>query len=183
MKMRPKLETAGWPLIWGATETEVGAAYPCDDIFSSPKFEAHRAIPIAAPQPDVFRWLCQLRVAPYSYDLLDNLGRPSPRALTPGLEQLKIGQRFITVFRLVSFAPDDQLTIRVGRLGRWMFGELAISYITRAEGPGNTRLIAKLTLPRARGLGLLRQWTLAWLDLFMMRRQLMNLRDLAEGRV
>lgn len=183
MKVRPEFDMTGWPLVWGATDTEVGASYPCDDIFTSPKFEAHRAIRIAAPHPDVFRWLCQLRVAPYSYDLLDNLGRPSPRALTPGLEQLKIGQRFITVFTLVSFVPNHQLTIRVGRLGRWMFGELAISYITRDDGSGNTRLIAKLTLPRARGLGSLRQWTLAWLDLFMMRRQLMNLRDLAEGKI
>lgn len=173
---------AGLPRVWGATDAEASASYPCDSIYTEPRFEACRAISIAVPRTDVFRWLCQLKVAPYSYDWLDNWGRRSPRALTPGLEQLKIGQRFITVFTLVSFVPNDHVTIRVGRLGRWMFGELAISYITRDEGSGNTRLIAKLDLPLARGLGLLRQWILAWLDLFMMRRQLLNLRDLAEGR-
>jgi hypothetical protein len=92
-----------------------------------------------------------------------------------------LGQRFIRVFTLVSFVTDEHVTIRVNRLGRWMLGELLISYVTRDEGSGGTRLIVKLSLPRARRFGLLRQWVLAWLDLFMMRRQLLNLRDLAEG--
>lgn len=180
--MRREFDVAGWPLAWGTTDAEIGATYPCDDIFPSPTFDAHRAIRVAAPRADVFRWLCQLRVAPYSYDWLDNWGRTSPRTLTPGLERLEIGQRFITVFTLVSFVSDEHITIRVSRLGRWMFGELAISYVTRDDGSGGTRLIAKLTLPRATGIGLLRQWMLAWLDLFMMSRQLIILRDLAEGK-
>lgn len=173
---------AGWPLVWGATDAEVAATYPCDGVFAHPTFEAYRAISVAAPRSHVFRWLCQMKVAPYSYDLLNNLGRPSPRSLTPGLERLEIGQRFIRVFTLVSFVVDEHVTIRVSRLGRWMFGELVISYVTRDEGSGDTRLIVKLSLPRARRLGLMRQWMLAWLDLFMMSRQLINLRDLAEGK-
>lgn len=182
MKVRRESDVSGWPLVWGTTDVEIGATYPCDGVFADPKFEAHRAVSVAAPRSDVFRWLCQLRVAPYSYDLLNNLGRTSPRALTPGLEQLKIGQRFIRVFTLVSFVVDEHVTIRVSRLGRWMFGELVISYVTRDEDSGGTRLMVKLSLPRARSLGLARQWMLAWLDLFMMRRQLLNLRDLAEGK-
>jgi hypothetical protein len=182
VKVRRAIGTAGWPLVWGATDEEVAATYPCDGAFVAPKFEAHRAISVAAPRAHVFRWLCQLKTAPYSYDVLNNLGRTSPRTLTPGLERLAIGQHFIKVFALVSFVVDEHVTIRVGRLGRWMFGELAISYVIRDVGAGDTRLVAKLSLPRARRLGLLRQWALAWLDLFMMRRQLLNLRDLAEGR-
>ncbi|MFZ1178196.1 MAG: hypothetical protein WAO15_18365 [Mycobacterium sp.] len=48
----------------------------------------------------MFSWLCQLRVAPNSYDALDNLGRRSPRERNPELVHLQLGQRFMTVFAL-----------------------------------------------------------------------------------
>lgn len=169
------------PLTWGATRAEVRAHYPSDGVFAPPLMEAYRAISIAAPPAEVYRWLCQLKVAPYSYDILNNLGRRSPRTLTPGADVLAIGQRFIRAFVLVGFVVNEHLTLRVNTLGKLMFGELIISYVVHNQTDGSTRLTVKLTLPRAGWVGWARQWFLAWLDLMMMRRQLMNLRDLAEG--
>jgi hypothetical protein len=40
----------------------------------------------------------------------DNLGRRSPRELTPGLDQLQVGQRIMTIFHLASFEPDRHLS-------------------------------------------------------------------------
>ena len=52
--------------------------FPCDRHLADHDGAYWRAIDVEAPAPLVFRWLCQLRVTPYSYDLLDNLGRRSP---------------------------------------------------------------------------------------------------------
>jgi hypothetical protein len=64
----------------------------------------------------VFGWLCQLKVAPYSYDWLDHRGRRSPRRLAPGAERLAPGaerlapgQPFL-VFDLVEFEQGQSLT-------------------------------------------------------------------------
>lgn len=182
MKLSEKFGMTGWPFVWGATESEIHEFYPCDAEVSGPRLEPHRAISIAAPPAEVFRWLCQMKVAPYSYDLLNNLGRRSPRTLTPGAEQLQLGQRFITAFNLISFLINEHLTLRVNLLGRLMFGELLMSYVVREIDSGSTRLLVKLSLPRPRGLGWVRHYLTGWLDFFMMRKQLMNIRDLAEGR-
>jgi hypothetical protein len=100
---------------WKATDAEVAAPRPCDALVRAGAHRADRAISVDAPVSVVYRWLCQLRAAPYSYDLLDNRGRSSPRVLTPGLEQLAPGQRVMTIFRLTSFTRDEHLTIASGR--------------------------------------------------------------------
>ncbi|MEC3957790.1 hypothetical protein VMT65_32480 [Nocardia sp. CDC153] len=173
----------GLPFVWGSTDAEVRETFPCDtEVGDGTRTDPHRAIDIAAPPPVVYRWLCQIRVAPYSYDLLNNLGRRSPRTLTPGLEDLRLGQRFMTLFTLVSFVYDEHVTIRVSHwIARLLLGDLAISYVIRPIGSDGTRLLVKLTLPRARRLGYVRQYFLGWLDLFMMRRQMVNMRDLSEA--
>jgi hypothetical protein len=140
---------------------------------------AFRAVDVEAPAEAAFRWLCQLRVAPYSYDWIDNRGRRSPSTLTAGLEQLEDGQRFMTIFRLAEHEPGQSITLRhSGRL----FGRLAITYRVTPRAGSGSRFVVKLrgVMPGSVLRPLLRQ-LLAVGDLVMMRRQLLNLKRLAEA--
>jgi hypothetical protein len=159
---------------WGSTTAEHGLRLPCDRHLPGAATVLHRAIDIDAPSATVFRWLCQLRAAPYSYDLIDNFGRRSPQRLTPGLEQLAVGQRFMTIFELAEFERDNHITL-VLRRGRFPFGTVAVTYAVSPRSEVGSRLLVRVASSRASRL-------LPWLDLPMMRRQLLNLKGLAEGR-
>ena len=138
-----------------------------------------RAVTIDAPAPVVYRWLCQLKVAPYSYDLLDNRGRRSPQHLVPGVDQLEVGER-VLIFELASFAVDEHLTLRLR--GHRVFGDVGMSYMVVPDGPDRSRLVVKVVTMPARGLpGALVRGLLPAGDLVMMRRQLLNLKALAEA--
>ena len=180
----PRLES--WAEVgrsWGSTAEERALELPCDRFLADPADTYFRAVDVDAPAPVVFRWLCQLRVAPYSYDLVDNFGRRSPQHLTPGLEELELGQRFITIFDLVDFEPHRQITLAVRRLQR-VFGPVALTYLVRPAGPGRSRLVVKLLIGGGRWRRSRRspfRHAAPWFELVMMRRQLLNLRDLAEA--
>jgi hypothetical protein len=170
------------PRVWGARPDELTAGYPCDALLPGPSEEWYRAVSVRADRSTVFRWLCQLKVAPYSYDSLDNFGRRSPRTLTPGADELEPGQRVMTIFGLTDFERDRHLTMLLDR--RWArraFGDFAISYTVRDDGPGVTRLVVKMRVGRRNGLlGSAHIRAMAWGDLLMMRRQLHTLGRLAE---
>jgi hypothetical protein len=162
---------------WGSTPEERELDLPCDSLLPDPDVVVHRAIDIDAPPAVVFRWLCQLKVAPYSYDLIDNFGRRSPRELTPGAEHLERGQRVMTIFRLVDFETDRQITLE----GRgWLAGGVAVTYAVTPRGNGS-RLLARILVRRKRRpLASLYARALPYLDLPMMRKQLLTLKELAE---
>ena len=105
--------------------------FPCDALLPHVDAQLFRGITINAAPEVVFRWLCQLRVAPYSYDWIDNGGRQSPQQLTPGLERLEIGQDVMTIFTLTSFNENEHLTIRLkpSRTAKSVFGDIAVSYL------------------------------------------------------
>jgi hypothetical protein len=160
---------------WGASADERAMALPCDGLLPDARVRVHRAVSIDAPPPLVFRWLCQLKLAPYSYDVVDNLGRRSPRNLIPGSEHLEVGDRFMSIFSLSSFAVDEHLTLRSRRV--------ALTYaLLRGEGTGQTRLLARVLFdPPGGRLGSVPVAHLAALgDLVMMRKQLLTLKRLAE---
>ncbi len=168
---------------WGTTEGERALAYPCDRHIAEPRDELYRGVTVNAPAAVVFRWLCQLRAAPYSYDWIDNLGKRSPQQLTSGLEALADGQRVMTIFELVEFEQDRSITVRIIERGRArrLFGSLAATYMVLERPEGGTRLLAKLSAHRSDGLvsrGM--RLILPWGDLVMMRRQFLNLKRLAE---
>jgi hypothetical protein len=161
---------------WGSTPEERAIPLPCDRHVPDGQI-LHRAVDVGAPAATTFRWLCQMRAAPYSYDWIDNFGRQSPQHLTPGLDALAPAQRFMTVFELVDFEPDRQLTL-VLRGGRRLFGEIAGTYAVLPQGRDRSRILVRL---RWRQPSPLHAAVMPWLDLVMMRRQLLNLRELAEA--
>ncbi|PWN03141.1 polyketide cyclase [Nocardioides silvaticus] len=157
---------------WGVTDAEVAAHYPCDDLVERPTLEAWRGVTIAAPAEHVWAWVKQIRLAPYSYDWIDNLGRPSPRDLrdlpdpTPGEPFTASCGRPLGMVLAVEHA--DHLTARI-------MGAVLTYRLTDVD-PDRTRLVLKVvgTFPRpladAVSLG----------DLVMARRQLLNLKRRAE---
>lgn len=163
---------------WGSTPDERRLAFPCDHYLPEADDVLYRALTVDAPAPIVFRWLCQLRVAPYSYDWIDNAGRRSPRQLVPGLERLERGQRVMGLFELVDFETDRQVTA-LSAPSR--FGRFAATYRVVPVGAEQSRLVVKLRATYGTVLRPLLASLLPAGDWVMMRKQLLTLKELAEA--
>ena len=157
---------------WGVSDGEVTRSYPCDSFVAAPALRAWRGVSVAAPAEAVWPWVAQVRIAPYSYDWIDNRGRRSPRELA-GLPEPRAGERFTSVGgrplgRIVSVEPGEQLTGTI--MGAYM------SYVLVPQERDATRLLLKVVMETSR----LRAFGLNLGDLIMARRQLLNLKRLAE---
>jgi hypothetical protein len=157
---------------WGVTDAEVARHYPCDDVVASPVLQAWRGVTVRTTPDRVWPWIAQIRLAPYSYDWIDNLGRRSPRELR-NLPEPQPGETFTTsgirrLGRILSVEPEFQLTGRIAGA--------VISYVLVPDGDA-TRLLMKIVTARGR------LWAplLSVGDLVMARRQLLNLKALAEA--
>lgn len=167
---------------WNATVEERRAGYPCDALVEERHRALTRAVTVRAPAATTFRWLCQLQHAPYSYDWIDNAGRRSPRSLTPGAGPLTLGQRFL-IGTVAAVEPGRSITLKALPLARRLYGLLACTYQTTPLADDASRITVRLVVAEPEGLLQRARYTaLVWGDLLMMRKQLMTLRDLAEGR-
>lgn len=159
---------------WNVTEAETQRRYPCDERVTDPALQAWRGVSVEASSERVWPWVVQIRVAPYSYDWIDNLGRRSPQQLL-GLPDPGVGDPFTTAAgrsagRVLSVTPGEQLTAQI--MGTVM------SYVLEPRD-GSTRLLLKLVAGKRRVTTPL----LCLGDLVMARRQLLNLARLAESSV
>lgn len=157
---------------WGVTDAETRLHYPCDDLVPHPAWQAWRGVTVDATPAAVWPWIAQLRLAPYSYDWIDNLGRRSPRELR-GLPDPAVGDPFTAtagrpIGTVVSVELGVHLTARLA--GAYM------SYVLVETG-GTTRLLLKLAARNGRALG---PFVVAG-DLVMARKQLLTLKHLAES--
>lgn len=174
------MRSVGLPLIWGATPDEARRRYPADDAVAGTPVLMTRAIDVAAPVEVTWRWLCQLSEAPYSYDWLDNVGRRSPRALTPGAETIELGQAMATVLRVTSVDAPHQWTGVTTPRGQRLAGGFAMTYAAEPAG-AHSRIVVRIAAASSSRLTRWRAEALAWGDLVMIRKQLRTLKQLAES--
>jgi hypothetical protein len=174
-----------WHLRWGATRSEVAAAMRGDELVPVSHFTATRAITVDAPPEAVWPWLIQVgyrRAGFYSYDLLDNLGRPSARTVLPEWQTLRSGDIAApmanpptpaTSFVIVDADPPGQLV--------WAKPDSTWSWILRAMPDGRTRLVTRLRQRyRAAPATLITVILAEFGDYPMMRKMLLGIKQRAE---
>lgn len=121
-----------WYLSWGASEDEVGARLPGDELVDAGR-QTTRAITIHAEPARVWPWLLQLgqdRGGFYSYSLLENLAGArieNVEALRPDLQHWKVGDKLWMYPSdrlrgaghgvLAQLEPERALVFRTRRLG------------------------------------------------------------------
>jgi hypothetical protein len=106
--LRPRLNA------WGATRDELEAVYPGDDLIPDPCTRSTMATTIAASPAAVWAWLVQMgcdRGGFYSWDRLDNGGRPSADRIHREWQDLEQGDRITSV-------PDGSVWFDVAVLER-----------------------------------------------------------------
>ncbi|MUL63843.1 polyketide cyclase [Mycobacterium sp. CBMA 234] len=159
---------------WGVTDAETRAEYGCDRYVAGPALEAWRGVTVNTTPERVWPWLIQVRLAPYSYDWIDNFGRRSPRELC-NLPDPEPGDPFSAsagrpLGRILSVDHQVQLTAQI--IGAYM------SYRLIPTDDRTTRLVLKVAAPQSlRFVAPL----LSLGDLVMARRQLLNLKHHAES--
>jgi hypothetical protein len=170
---------------WGIRLAEMRAEdWPkADEYAPVPEESWFRAVSVNAPVEIVFRWICQLRAAPYSYDWIDNFGRQGPRHLVDELDRLRIGQKVMTIFRVHDFLTDHYVTIVLWPPRNFLCSDLRITYRCAPLGKKESRLMVRVQIryPKHAFRGIIRS-LLPWGDLLMMRKQLLTLKRLAESR-
>ena len=174
-----------WHLRWGSTDAEANGSMPGDDLLDGPAFMATRAVSIEAPPEQVWPWLVQVgfgRAGFYSYDLLDNLGRPSADGILPGYQHVAVGG----LAAPMASPANEQTAFTVAEVVEpsvlvWSKPDSTWAWLLTPDGAGGTRLVTRL---KARyTFGPLLPVTVVLMevgDFPMMRRMLLGLRDRAE---
>jgi hypothetical protein len=174
-----------WHQRWGATDQEIAAPMPGDDLIDNVAFLATRAITIDARPDAVWPWLVQvgcLRAGFYADDLLDNLGHPSARSILPEYQQLELGQ-----WVPMSPTPTDMTAFKVAgfEANRWLLWHQPLSTwswtLTELRGR-RTRLITRIRAHRDwrhPADSMLSVVLMEFGDFPMMRRMLLGIRDRA----
>ena len=173
-----------WQLRWGATDEEVARAMPGDDVVKHPTFNATRAVTIQARPEEIWPWLVQIgitRAGWYSYDWLDNLGKPSAQRILPQFQHVTVGD-------LVPISPDGKQGqwVKAFEPNQWMLwwdnkGEVTWYWGIYPRDDGQTRLITRVRMHyRWLKPSILFSLLVEFTDIVMMRKCMLGIKQRAE---
>lgn len=177
-----------WHTGWGATPDERVETLPGDELpVSTFGMHATRAIDIDAPPENVWGWIVQIgtgKAGWYSYDVLDNLGRPSATELLDQWQQVEVGDPaapmnpFVPIedspWRVELVEPNRTLLWRNPSDGTWV-------WVLRPVAGGGTRLISRIRIAYNSPSGLAFAPILELGDFPMFRKMLLGIKARAES--
>jgi len=170
---------------WGATSDEANRPMPGDELCPRPQLNATRAVTVAAEPEDIWPWLVQWgwnRAGFYSYDLLDNLGRPSAGQIPPQFQRLAVGDWVPMGGKTTPYTAYRVARLEHGTLMLWDKPGGSWLWLLEPDGAGRTRLITRLRshYAWARPTIVTELILMEIGDPFMMRKCLLGIKQRAE---
>jgi len=184
-----------WHLRWQATDAEVGATLPGDDLLPAADLTATRAIAIDAPAGKVWPWLAQMgqgRGGLYSYDFLENAvarcDMHSVDRLVPEWQQISVGDQ-------VRIHPQVPLDVAIADADRALVlcggapadqpsapYDFTWAFILEPQPDGTTRLVMRERYAYNSRWAPLMVEPIATVSFLMSQKMLRGIRDRAEIR-
>ncbi len=178
-----------WMDRWGATDEEINAAFPGDELLSEPASFVNRAITIDAPPEAIYPWIVQLDAKKggwYSYDWLEThlLRCPMTNAdrIHPEWQNLQIGDEVYMCpgesgpppYRVAQIHPNQAIVLGHQENGEWVD---LYQFVILPQADGSSRLILRTRTMMTGGL-----WSVIHPGVFVMERgMLRGIRDRAEA--
>ena len=187
-----------WMLQFGATEAELDAHLPGDDLIASPDLVATRVVGIAAAPDQVWPWVAQLgqgRGGFYSYDCLENLVGCDVRSadrVEARWQDVRVGDPFRlhpeVALEVVAVEPGRALVVRgaVGVTGSTTSSagappyDFTWAFVLRRGRDGGTRLVVRERYGYTRRGAALLVEPVSVVSFVMTQKMLRGLRDRAE---
>ena len=176
-----------WEVRGGAPDVEVALRAPGDQLVRDPNLVTTRAVTVDAPREAVWPWLVQIgtgRAGWYSYDRLDNKGKPSAREIIPAYQHMDVGD--VVAMSESKGEPYGPSVLALDPPGSMLWGDTEEPHrftwlcLLREHGEGRTRLISRVRCRltwRDPFFALLMEFA----DPIMMRKSMLNIAERAEA--
>ena len=179
-----------WQLRWGATDDEVRRAMPGDELVARPTFNATRAVTVEAPASMIWPWIVQSgfgKAGWYTYDLLDNFGRPSAKHIIPELQHLQTGD-LIPFYQGIGAPEGVGMKVKALQREEWMLWwddkthDTTWTWALYPVDEQRTRLITRVRMRyRWTKPAILFSFLVEFADVVMMRKCLLGIKQRAES--
>jgi hypothetical protein len=192
-----------WQRGWGASEAELDAVLPGDELTVEPADQITRAITVDAPAERIWPWLVQVgadRGGFYSYDWLEDLFGlriHSATQIVPEWQELRVGDLVYADrarsggWVVVALVPDRALVMKVADVatrapvGRHegLGWEFQWTFALQPAGDGRTRLLVRERVAFGRRLAGALMGPVGLVSFVMTRRMLLGIKERAEATI
>lgn len=168
-----------WMDRWGATQEEIAATFPGDELLAQPASFINRAITIRAAPEQIYPWLVQLDAQKggwYSYTWLEGMmgcSMINADRIHPEWQHLQVGDKVHMCknepapppYIVAQIHPNDAIVLGHQENGRWVD---LYQFVIVAQGDGTSRLILRTRTNMVGGF-----WTIIHPGVFIMERGLL----------